>query len=80
MTDSKNCKYCSLPESVTEPCLACTNCDCSAHISCLKTVSFPGGLLGDVFFKLTCDECSGNRIEHVTRDKISWYVGLLAVS
>ncbi|CAH1116787.1 unnamed protein product [Phaedon cochleariae] len=72
-TEEKCCKYC---EEKIEICISegleCTECRKQVHLKCLKRGSVPGGLYGDVFFSLTCQECSTDEMELFTRMKLSW--------
>ncbi|CAH0550288.1 unnamed protein product [Brassicogethes aeneus] len=52
--------------------LECSVCNKSIHQKCLKRGSVPGGLCGDLFFTLICQECSSNNSETFCRNKMSW--------
>jgi hypothetical protein len=77
MSENKTCTRCSSPETETNPGLICRNCSCLIHFSCLTNYELPGGLLGDIYFKLICVECTGTRKELITRDKMPWYVSYM---
>lgn len=71
--DSKTCKYCQLKlEICADEGLECTSCHNNIHIRCLKRGSVPGGLNGDVFYNLICQECAIDGTENFVRNKISW--------
>lgn len=73
MAEESSCKYCFKPvDLLYAEWLTCIICNNNVHISCLKRQSTPGGLLGDIFFKYTCAECTDNNIEVFNRDKMTW--------
>ncbi|XP_074115874.1 ada2a-containing complex component 2 [Cotesia typhae] len=67
------CKYCSQTcDPYDNPSLKCLNCEASIHVRCLRRGGIPGGLIGDVFFDLTCQECHPLGEETLVRQKMSW--------
>ncbi|XP_019869949.1 cysteine-rich protein 2-binding protein isoform X2 [Aethina tumida] len=69
----KECKYCHKPlELCRDEGLMCSVCNKHIHVKCLKRGSTPGGLYGDLFFSLICQECSSNNTETFCRNKMSW--------
>lgn len=71
--DNKTCKYCqSILEICVDEGIECTSCQNSIHVKCLKRGSVPGGLNGDVFYSLVCQECAIDDKESFVRNKISW--------
>ncbi|XP_057334386.1 cysteine-rich protein 2-binding protein [Microplitis mediator] len=68
-----NCKYCTqLCDPYENPNLICISCNEPVHVRCLRRGGVPGGLIGDVFFDLTCVECHPLHEETLIRQKISW--------
>lgn len=78
--DVECCKYCSeLCDPLEKPGIRCVGiCSKKIHVACLKRGGVPSPLTGDVFFNLTCEECSPLG-EVLTRDKLSWF-GVLALT
>lgn len=69
----KDCKYCSKTvDIIYAPSIICHKCNNHVHLACLKRQSTPGGILGDIFFEFTCQECSENYVEAFERKKITW--------
>ncbi|KAK0157635.1 hypothetical protein PV328_011347 [Microctonus aethiopoides] len=69
-----NCKYCGETcDPYEKPALNCIGeCSSKIHVKCLKRGDVPGSLLGDVFFDLTCAECSSENKELIIRGQMSW--------
>ncbi|KAL3210255.1 hypothetical protein MRX96_037301 [Rhipicephalus microplus] len=68
--DSLHC-YCSTADVDTTHMLRCTKCKLYFHPGCLKS-SNRSTLVGDLFFKLTCDRCSPDNVEVLERLKMQW--------
>ena len=64
------CAYC-LKQDI-ESYLTCEECSRKVHLRCLKSGGVPGGLLGDVFYKFICHNCSALEREEFTRLKMPW--------
>ncbi|KAJ6634465.1 Cysteine-rich protein 2-binding protein [Pseudolycoriella hygida] len=71
MDIEKNCKHCRSVIN-TDDYLSCEVCKFSIHIICLKNFGTPGDILGDVFFKFVCADCSSNSIECFERIHLPW--------
>ena len=67
------CIYCDKADD-NESVLTCEDCGVKIHIRCLRSGGVPGGLLGDIFFKFTCQMCSTYEREEFIRDKMPWWV------
>lgn len=78
--DSESCKYCfELCNPYEKPGIRCLGmCSRKIHVKCLNRGGVPSPLTGDVFFNLTCKECSPSG-EVLTRDKLSWF-GILVLT
>lgn len=75
ITCEKPCKYCKQPiVDITAEGLQCTQCSKYVHINCLYRKCVPGGLLGDIFFRYVCINCSQATVETFEREKITWLI------
>ena len=71
MESIKPCAYCKRVID-NDDYLNCNNCKMFVHIKCLKNSGTPGDILGDVFFKFLCSNCSPDRSESFERIAIPW--------
>lgn len=70
---TESCKNCGHDcDPYDKPALCCTECSVKIHIECLKRGSVPVSFVGDVFFDLTCPQCSPFDEEIVTRNRMPW--------
>lgn len=68
--DSLHC-YCNTADVDRTMMLQCTGCKLYFHSGCLKS-RHRSTLVGDLFFKLTCDRCTPDNIEVLERLKMQW--------
>lgn len=68
--ESSHC-YCGTTEIDTCAMLQCSVCKRYFHSACLKTPP-RSNLVGDLFFKLTCQDCSPDSTEICERLKMQW--------
>ncbi|CAN8010503.1 unnamed protein product [Ixodes pacificus] len=68
--NSPHC-YCGTTEIDTSAMLQCSLCKRYFHTACLKTPP-RSNLIGDLFFKLTCQDCSADNTETCERLKMQW--------
>ncbi|XP_075529010.1 ada2a-containing complex component 2 [Dermacentor variabilis] len=68
--DSLHC-YCNTADVDRTMMLQCTGCKLYFHSGCLKS-SHRSTLVGDLFFKLTCDRCTPDNVEVLERLKMQW--------
>lgn len=68
--DSLHC-YCNTADVDRTNMLQCTGCKLYFHSGCLKS-SHRSSLVGDLFFKLTCDRCTPDNVEVLERLKMQW--------
>lgn len=66
----KNCGH--LCEPYNKPALSCNECSKKIHVECLKRGSVPVSFVGDVFFDLTCSDCSPFGEETIARNRMPW--------
>lgn len=73
-TETNTCKYCNvITENAFDDSLQCSSCEQFVHTKCLRRGAVPGGLMGDVFFQFTCQECSDSDLEVFIRDRMPWF-------